>query len=353
MEPRKLLSSLFYFSLLSLLPGNQQVVGSAHHRHLFDFRPSKLFVFGDSYADTGNLGRSVGRSWKEPYGITFPGKPAGRFSSGRVLTDYLAKFVGIKSPITYKLRRVGGEYLSNGMNFAYGGTGVFEITSPLPNMTTQIGYFEQLIKEEVYNLLEIRQSSAAILVLSGNDYSSYLSRNGSAQGFPSFITQVVNQLALNLKRIQGLGLKKVAVTTLQPSGCLPQITVASSFQKCNGSLNSLANYHNLLLKQSVAKLNNETKETTFVIIDLYSAFMTVFTNKSDHLGSTIFENPLKPCCVGISSGDVCGSVDENGTKKYTVCENPEAAFFWDTVHPTQEGWRSVYSALQANLQQLY
>ncbi|KAK3226796.1 hypothetical protein Dsin_006658 [Dipteronia sinensis] len=341
MEPRKLLSSLFYFSLLSLLSGNQKVVGSAHHhhhhkhRHLFDFKLSKLFVFGDSYADTGNLGRSVGRSWKEPYGITFPGKPTGRFSSGRVLTDYLAKFVGIKSPIPYKLRRVGGKYLTNGMNFAYGGTGVFQSTSPLPNMTTQIGFFQQLIKEEVYNSLEIQQSSAAIL------------------GFPSFITQVVKELVLNLKRIQGLGLKKVAVTTLQPSGCVPQITVASSFQKCNGTLNSLASFHNLLLKQSVAKLNNETKETTIVIIDLYSAFMTVFNNKSDHLGSSKFENPLKPCCVGISNGDLCGNVDESGTKKYKVCENPEAAFFWDTVHPTQEGWRSVYSALQANLQQLY
>ncbi|KAK2655175.1 hypothetical protein Ddye_008227 [Dipteronia dyeriana] len=97
MEPRKLLSSLFYFSLLSLLSGNQQVVGSAHHHHhhkhshLLDFKPSKLFVFGDSYADTGNIGRSFGGSWKEPNGNTFPGKPADRFSSGRVLTDYLGK----------------------------------------------------------------------------------------------------------------------------------------------------------------------------------------------------------------------------------------------------------------------
>ncbi|KAK4833494.1 hypothetical protein QYF36_006014 [Acer negundo] len=363
MEPRKLLSSLFYFSLLSLLSANQQVVDSAHHhhhhhhhrhRHLFDFRPSKLFVFGDSYADTGNIGRSFAGSWKQPYGMTFPGEPAGRFSDGRVLTDYLAKFVGIKSPIPYKFRRVGGKHLRNGMNFAYGGTGVFQSTSPLPNMTTQIGFFQQLIKEGVYNSLELQQSSVALLVLSGNDYSAYISKNGSSQGFPSFITQVMNQLVLNLKMIQELGLKKVAVTALQPLGCLPFSTAASSFQQCNGTENALVNLHNLLLQQAVAKLNNETTNdhSTFVVLDLYTAFMTVFTNKGDHLGSTRFENPLKPCCVGISNGDVCGHVDESGTKKYTVCENPEAAFFWDTVHPTQAGWRSVYSALQANLQQL-
>ncbi|KAK7822411.1 gdsl esterase/lipase [Quercus suber] len=40
---------------------------------LFNFRPSKLFVFGDSYADTGNNKKSEANSWKYPYGITFPG----------------------------------------------------------------------------------------------------------------------------------------------------------------------------------------------------------------------------------------------------------------------------------------
>ncbi len=65
----------------------------AHHHHHSLHRQvsnlSKLFVFGDSYADTGNTAKSNSASWKDPYGITFPGKPAGRFSDGRVLTDYV------------------------------------------------------------------------------------------------------------------------------------------------------------------------------------------------------------------------------------------------------------------------
>lgn len=61
----------------------------------------KLFVFGDSYADTGNIKKSASPSWKEPYGITFPGKPAGRFSDGRVLTDYVGSFPSLSvSPYT-------------------------------------------------------------------------------------------------------------------------------------------------------------------------------------------------------------------------------------------------------------
>jgi hypothetical protein len=49
----------------------------------------KLFVFGDSYVDTGNWPKNVRGPWKEPFGKTFPGKPNGRASDGRVLTDHI------------------------------------------------------------------------------------------------------------------------------------------------------------------------------------------------------------------------------------------------------------------------
>ncbi|KAE8098526.1 hypothetical protein FH972_016581 [Carpinus fangiana] len=362
MEAHNILCSLLCCFLLSILSGQQVVQGSSAqhhhhhhhhrtHRHLFNFRPTKLFVFGDSYADTGNR-HSEAKSWKFPYGITFPGKPAGRFSDGRVLTDYVAKFVGLKSPIPYKWRKLGVKYLKNGMNFAYGGTGVFDTVVFGPNMTTQIEFFQHLIKDNVFTATDL-VSSVALVSLAGNDYSAYSAGNGSSQDLQSFINSVVNQLTVNLKVIHGLGVKKVAVTALQPLGCLPQSTATSSFRQCNGSQNSFVNVHNLLLKQVVAKLNNETKDdSAFVILDLYASFMSVFENKGDHPASTEFVNPLKPCCMGVSSEYFCGSEDEKGAKKYTICEDPESAFFWDTVHPTQEGWRAVYSALQPTLEQL-
>ena len=48
---------------------------------------NKLFVFGDSYVDTGNW--ETGSPWNEPYGITYPGKPAGHFSDGRVFSEFI------------------------------------------------------------------------------------------------------------------------------------------------------------------------------------------------------------------------------------------------------------------------
>ena len=104
---------------------------------------------------------------------------------------------------------------------------------------------------------------------------------------------MVDQLKVNLKRIHGLGVKKIAVTALEPLGCLPSSTAISSFQRCNGTENSLVNFHNLLLQQAVAKLNKETKASTFVILDLYDSFMTVLKNKGDHLGDYTFTSLFK------------------------------------------------------------
>ncbi|KAF5473587.1 hypothetical protein F2P56_010189 [Juglans regia] len=354
MDTQKLLCSVLCCFLLSILSGRQQAVQGHHHHVPSNIRPLKLFVFGDSYADTGNTNKTQ-VAWKYPYGINFPGKPAGRFSDGRVLTDYVAKFLGLKSPIPYegwKSSSCGIPLLKSGVNFAYGGTGVFDTFFSGPNMTIQIDSLEHLLRDNAFTAKDL-ELSVSFVSLAGNDHFTYLRTNGSAhEGLQSFIRTVVNQLAINLKRIHGLGVKKIGVTGLEPWGsCLiPYITDTSSFQQCNDTYSSLVSFHNLLLKQAVEKLNNETKDSPFFIIDLYASFTSALKNE----GSIKFENPpLKPCCLGVSSEYFCGSLDENGAKKYTICENPKSAFFWDVAHPSQEGWRAVYSALQANLEQYF
>ncbi|PIA28326.1 hypothetical protein AQUCO_07200172v1 [Aquilegia coerulea] len=339
----------FFFFFALIITGNQLVQGSSNHHHHHSHHHhhrnlqqhhgnrigvSKLFVFGDSYADTGNNRRSAG-SWSMPYGITFP-----------------ASYLRIKSPIPYKWRKIGKEALRYGMNFAYGGTGVFNTHVPEPNMTTQIDFFQTLIQEGAYTKHDL-SSSIALVSIAGNDYGTYTGNNGTDEGLPAFITSVTNQLVLDVKRIYDLGVRKVAVTALQPLGCLPRSTVVSSFQNCNGTQNTAVNFHNQLLQDAVVKLNNSTKDSAFVILDLYNAFMSVFNSQKDKAGSLKFQNPLTPCCLGINNQYSCGSVDEHGVKKYGICNDPKSTFFWDTVHPTQQGWLAVYSALRGSLDQLY
>ncbi|KAL5710673.1 hypothetical protein ACHQM5_021209 [Ranunculus cassubicifolius] len=266
-------------------------------------------------------------------------------------TLYAASYLNIKSPLPYRFRKIGMDALRYGINFAYGGTGVFETYAPYPNMTTQIDFLHRLIKDGVYSKDE-RSSSVAHISLDGNDYITYTSSNSSAKEIPSYIKSVVSQLTVNLRRIHSLGMRKVTVTALPPIGCLPAVTIALSHRTCNQDIEPLVNFHNQLLQEVVATLNNSTKESTFVILDLNNAFKSAFKSQGNQPGSLRFEKPLAPCCVGIRSQYSCGDVDENGVKKYTVCKNPESAFFWDSTHPSQQGWSAVYSALRGTLNQL-
>ncbi|KAK7392598.1 hypothetical protein VNO78_21041 [Psophocarpus tetragonolobus] len=345
MDSHNQLFSLSSLSLvLLLLSGHMelQLVEGRWQRHEKNYSPKMLFVFGDSYVDTGNT-RMTDQpgSWKNPYGLTFPGKPAGRFSNGRVLTDYIAEYLGLKSPAPYKFRKLMQQKLENGMNFAYGGTGVFDTFSQNPNMTIQIDFFNQLIKENVYTTSDLYDSVAYVSV-SGNDYAFYSIRNGSFEGFPAFIGSVVSQTVTNLVRIQRLGVRKIVVGGLHPTGCVPASTASYSYQQCNSTFNDLALLHNNLLNQAVTKLNRQSKDnSTFVVVDLYDSFMSVL----NHPSTNNIKEPFKPCCVGVGREYNCGSV-ENNVNKYTVCESPTSAFFWDLLHPSQAGWHAVYNKLQ-------
>lgn len=71
----------------------------------------KLFVFGDSYVDTGNWPKSMSSSWKEPYGYTYPGYPSGRFSDGLVLTDFIGMCAVSVTNICIRLRSLHALHL--------------------------------------------------------------------------------------------------------------------------------------------------------------------------------------------------------------------------------------------------
>lgn len=70
--------------------------------------------------------------------------------------------------------------LRYGVNFAYGGTGVFDTLVPEPNMTTQIDFFQKLMANSVYTKADV-QSSLFLLSLAGNDYGAFLANGGTPQ----------------------------------------------------------------------------------------------------------------------------------------------------------------------------
>lgn len=355
-------SSFISSSVLVLFSSCFFLSNSAFAKDLNHGSPlSKLFLFGDSYLDTGNDNFTV-ISWNIPYGMTFPGFPTGRFSDGLILTDFLASFMGIKSPMPYRQwNDLSKTRVSNGMNFAHGGTGVFNTRIREPNMTTQIDIFKQYIADGVYSRHDLDESMA-VVSSSRNDYTQYYTvDHGTHEGYQAFDVKVIDQLEMNLREIRNVGVKKVVMMTMQPLGCLPYMTRTLSYEKCDKPLINDNIYHNTLLKKAVQRLNRETTDSPFHILDLYSAFMSVMNKRGgganysgiDKIASPESGNPLlEPCCTSTVRNAMCGSVDANGVKQYTLCDNPNDVLFWDIYHPTESGWQAISSAMKPSFDEL-
>lgn len=59
-----------------------------------------IFNFGDSNSDTGSVSAVFG-PFRLPYGMTYFHKPSGRLSDGRLIIDFIGKF--IKNVFTIKM----------------------------------------------------------------------------------------------------------------------------------------------------------------------------------------------------------------------------------------------------------
>lgn len=92
-----------------------------------------IIVFGDSSVDAGNNNQipTIARSNFEPYGRDyFGGRPTGRFSNGRIPTDFISEAFGLKPTVpayldpTYNISD-----FAVGVTFASAGTGYDNATS--------------------------------------------------------------------------------------------------------------------------------------------------------------------------------------------------------------------------------
>jgi len=290
----------------------------------------KLFVFGDSLVDVGNFpGQKLG-GFNEPYGMTFPGKPSGRFSDGRVLSDYIASFFGLEAPVAFKARN-GAEKskIENGMNFACAGSAVLDhpaIIPRAPNMTEQIDCFQTTLDDEKLFTKHDLQSSIAFINIGANEYVAF-ARGDNGTSLPNIAPKVIGQLVPDIKRIQDMGMPKIALATLIPLGCTPTYIKTSPKKSCDEEINKIIESYNQKLKEAVKELKNVE------IIDVYGAMTSVLNQPAESLKF----DPLEQCCGGSDFPHFCGK-EKNEKKMYKICDNPKLSIFWDYVHPSQNGW---------------
>ncbi|TVU10600.1 hypothetical protein EJB05_44143 [Eragrostis curvula] len=315
-------------------------------------KASSVWVFGDSYADTGNLGdlgRELTHAWYDPYGVTFPGRPTGRFSDGRVLTDFIAGAMGIPTPVAYKLRRgAAAGLLSRGMNFAVGGSGVLDTGYLQRNISAQIDLFQGQRAAAADNAK--RGCDVAVVVVSGNDYAYVADKDNSTSAAIAYIPTVVRGLREQLRRLRDeVGMRKVVVTNLHPMGCTPLFTRPLNYTGCDALANAGAAQHNAALQSVLAAL--DPTNATFLLLDLNAPFAAHVSDSVSGAGDSRFAEPRRPCCESFAADGYCGQQDDGGERMYALCADPAKHFYWDDVHPTQAAWAAVAESFRPKIQE--
>ncbi|KAL2644998.1 hypothetical protein R1flu_012585 [Riccia fluitans] len=286
-----------------------------------------LFVFGDSYADTGNS-PYLSPSWHPPYGLTWPGFPSGRFSDGSIQTDILASTLGVPSPIPYT-RLFASRTPLSGINFAVAGSGVTYALGT-PRLSIQTRLFGGLATAGFFDPEDLKRAVFLVSVV-GNDYAAY---NGSTLEGYIHLTHTVPLLTdQSLRTLYSLGARNFMVPSIAPITCLPSRTASSAHLECerNATVDKVVALHNHLLGVRLMNIMRDLEGSSVLYPQQTEAIMYVL----DNLAEFNLTEGLSPCVLAIDSGGMIPFL--------RICDYPEQHFFWDAMHPTQAGWRAVMS----------
>ncbi|EFJ31271.1 hypothetical protein SELMODRAFT_267148 [Selaginella moellendorffii] len=301
-----------------------------------------LYVFGDSSVDAGNndyIGTVV-RADFPPYGRDFDShKATGRFSNGRVSSDYLASLLGLPLPPPYLDPSAKGSKIIQGVNFATAGSGLYEKTAALlnvPNLPRQISWFrnykQKLVQLAGQNRTASILSKAFIVLSSGsNDYINnyYFDPALRVKYTKDAFRQVLIFSVENfVKEMYQLGARRISIAGLIPLGCIPsQVTLYGKGQlKCSEFENQDARLHNQALESSVQRLRGSMTDLRVAYIDVYTIFSKVIQQPESYG----FEHTLTSCCgVGrLAVSLLCNKLTPG------TCRDASKYVFWDSFHPS-------------------
>lgn len=126
---------------------------------------SSILIFGDSLLDTGNNNfiPTLLKANHAPYGISFPGGvPTGRFSDGKLMSDFLAEALGIKDTVPPFLDpNLGPNDIRTGVCFASAGSGYDDFTALVSRVipvTKQYNEYFQIYKRKLIGIVGVQEA---------------------------------------------------------------------------------------------------------------------------------------------------------------------------------------------------
>ncbi|KAE8690539.1 GDSL esterase/lipase [Hibiscus syriacus] len=287
-----------------------------------------LIIFGDSVVDVGNNNNlyTLIKANFPPYGRDFvTHRPTGRFCNGKLATDFTAEYLGFNSyPPTYLSQDARGNALLTGANFASAASGLYDRTANLYRaitLTQQLNYYKEY-QTKVVNM---------------NYYiNPLLNRICTPDQFSDILIRSYSTFIQNLYT---LGARRIGVTTLPPTGCLPAaITLfGGGSNQCVARLNQDAIAFNNKLNRTSVSLLDKLAGLKLVVFDIYQPLLDMVTKPSDN---GFFESRRACCGTGtLETSLLCNS------RALGTSSNATSYVFWDGFHPSE----AANEVLEGNL----
>ncbi|KAL1567407.1 GDSL esterase/lipase-like protein [Salvia divinorum] len=350
-----LILAVLYFPAMVLAAGKGKL-----HRP-FNNTVSAIFVFGDSTVDSGNNNdlMTALRSNFMPYGTEFPGKrPTGRFSNGRLVTDFLAAYIGIKELVpAYSEPQLSIQELMTGVSFASAGSGFDENTASMLgviSMKKQIEHFREyttklakkLGKKKTKSLIE---KSVFTVSAGSNDifiglYSSLFRTDESINLYLDKMVQNATQIIKDLRKA---GARNIAAVGLSKVGCAPAVVSINPgdggiFERnCNESMSADAMKFNKKFQKAIDQFQSPNFRVFYV--DTYTPMAEMVKNPSN-FG---FENINMGCC---GTGFLEMTFLCNPTS--VICPDRSKYIFFDSVHPSEAAYKIIFKALRPTIDEI-
>ncbi|XP_038898201.1 GDSL esterase/lipase At4g26790-like [Benincasa hispida] len=306
-----------------------------------------IVVFGDSSVDSGNNNHisTILRSDFAPYGRDFEGgKPTGRFSNGKIVTDFISEAFGIKPTIpayldpTYNIT-----HFASGVCFASAGTGYDNVTSDLFSVIPlwkELQYYKEYQKK-LRDYLGPSKANTTIsqflyvISLGTNDFlENYFllptrSSEFSLQDYQNFLARAAEDF---VRELYALGARKMSIGGLPPMGCLPlersSRLVFGGGGECVDKYNRVARDFNAKLMGLVEMMEEELEGIRIVFANPFDVLYDMIQHPS-YFG---FSNSARACCgTGrFEMGFMCSKMNP------FTCYDANKYVFWDAFHPTHK-----------------